>query len=341
MTSLLLAAAACGGSMTVPPPKPPSVESALAVQEAAAIPVELGERLVAEASVMGMSVGTLDMRLSKPCGDGAADHWVLDSKLGTAGVLSWFNKTRGYTRTYLDKATLKPTQSTTLVIDGGEWRRYEIDFAGGEYTYRTEKSGGEKKTGQGTSPGKEPIYDTQTAYVLLRTWQPKAKEQSYFYVVLGKDLWRADVRFEGTKAMEVNDKKTKVLHVAGEAHRVDLKPGEEYEPRTFRLWLTDDEHRVPIKVVGDGSLGAIHFDLARRDVGNVCREASAELPDHRELPVAAVEPDPSTPDGSPAPVGARPGAEENPGPMLSSSPAAAAGSAPLRASESVPRASSD
>jgi hypothetical protein len=253
------------------------VERALAVPDVQEVSLVLGEQLVAGATVLGVSVGTLDMRLSEKC-RGKEGAWSLESKLNTAGVARWFDKTEGNTTTLVDSATLLPVESTTVVISGDEWRRYHIQFGSGSYHYYQTRSNGDRKEGEVQSPESESIYDTQTAYLLLRTWQPKPGEQSYFYVVLGKDLWRADVTYTGKVHLDTDDGRVKTRHVKGLAHRINLEPGDEYTPRALELWLSDDEIRVPLKVVGDGSVGPIEFSLSKRAVLEACPEAATEAP---------------------------------------------------------------
>lgn len=256
------------------PPKPPSVAPLLVPQESP-ISLEPGERLVADATVLGVPVGTLDMRLHEKCGASDSGRWTLESTLGTAGVARWFDKTKGTTTSTVNSRDLLPVESTTVVIKGDEWRRYHLAFEAGSYRYFQTRSNGEGKEGTEVSPGREPIHDTQTAYLLLRTWQPKPNEQSYFYVVLGKDLWRADVQYRGKVSLETDDGVVPARHLEGMAHRINLGPGDEYTPRAFQLWLSDDDRRIPLVVVGDGSLGSIRFALSERTLLAPCRAADA------------------------------------------------------------------
>lgn len=275
---VLSSCAACGSGAVKAPPKPPDVEHSLFVPPEPEVVLQPGEQLVASATVLGVSVGTLDMRFRTHCDQPPQGAHRIESKLGTAGVARWFNKTEGTTTTVLQAGTLLPIESTTMVIDGDEWRRYHVEFEAGGYRYYQTRSSGDNKQGREESPGREPIYDTQTAYLLLRTWQPAPGEESYFYVVLGKDLWRGDVVYRGKRRIDTPDGPVTTRYVQGKAHRINLGPGDEYTPRAFQLWLSDDERRVPLKVVGDGSLGSIHFDLSRRAEIPPCSTAALDPP---------------------------------------------------------------
>src|SRR5690606_24494901 len=122
----------------------------------------------------------------------------------------------------------------------------------GRYRYRFERASGELKAGKKRYPKEENLYDTQTAIFALKSWRPKPKERGYFYVVLGRKLWRADVQYEGEEQLDTDRGKLATVHFSGTAHRVDLANGEEYTPRAFSVWMTNDEERRPVRVAGDG-----------------------------------------------------------------------------------------
>jgi hypothetical protein len=75
------------------------------------------------------------------------------------------------------------------------------------------------------------------------------------------------------------------------AHRINLGPGDEYTPRAFQLWLSDDDRRIPLVVVGDGSLGSIRFALTERTLLDPCQrsEAAPEAPAPSAIPTVANE----------------------------------------------------
>lgn len=269
----------CGSGVVVAPPKPATQAGGLGTIEISAAAVPVGEHLKAEAEVLGLNVGRLDVSTTKPCTAVGADHVTIEAKLSTAGMLRFFNKTEGVATTEVDPVNFRTLRSTTHVDDGEEWREYKLRFKPGTFSYTYTKSSGEKKRGTKPVPDAEPVYDTQSAVSLLRSWRPKAiGEKSYFYVVIGRQLWRADVSYRGPKEIDVRKKRTKTLLFDGVAHRVDLNPKEEYTPRHFAVWLADEPSRLPVQVSGDGSIGAVTFYLQSSDKNAPCKAPTeAEL----------------------------------------------------------------
>ncbi len=282
--ALVLLMVGCGGGVTGAPPKPVSQVHGLVVPKDGLRVLIAGEQFEARAEVLGMNVGRLKVRVSGACDATADPKWGVEAKMATAGVLAFFNKTRGVALSSIDAETAVPSRSETHIEDGEAWRDYKI-WAGKErYRFRYEKSEGDLIQGRKPLPEGEPIYDTQTGLFAIRAWQAEPDELGYFYVILGRRLWRADVQFEGSKSIEVGGKKFDTVHFKGVAHRVDLEPGQEYKPRKFSVWLTNDEHRVPVKVAGDGSIGAVTFFLEKHDFEAECRAPDPPKPTRVKRP---------------------------------------------------------
>jgi hypothetical protein len=306
---------ACATGIAVPPPKPATRAGglgAIAIDPRALRP---GEHLRARAEVLGLDVGHLDVSVRAACAPAATravpagatpvppsptqpsvitqdtqrPKLTIEAKLSTAGMLRFFNKTHGNAVTEVDGTTFRAISNHTHIDDGEEWRDYVVLYRHGSYRYTYTRSDGEKKHATKPSPEEEPIFDTQNAVSLLRSWHPeRVGEKSYFYIVIGRQLWRADVAYRGPTAIDVSGKSTQTLQFGGKAHRVDLHPGEEYTPKEFAVWLTDTPERLPVQVSGDGSLGTITFYLLSHDLDAPC----IELP--VTTPVAAATKPPAT-----------------------------------------------
>lgn len=276
---LVFGLTACGSGVTAAPPKPVVPEQRGLIVDPSAGPVLVaGERFEARAEVLGMKVGVLDFSVRHPCQPELDENWKLEAKLSTAGLVRWFNDTKGKSTTVVHPTRAVPVFGRTRVDDGDQVRTYRIDHKGdSKYWYKYENSDGQVKKGTVRVPDEEIAYDTQSATMVLRSWRPAEGERGYFYVVLGRKLWRADVQNHGVEALQLEDGPIRTLRYSGTAHRAKLKPGEEYTPRKFSVWFTDDEHRIPIRVAGDGSIGSVTFYLEHHSMDAPCVPDS-ELP---------------------------------------------------------------
>lgn len=252
-----------------------ALEQGLVVGDAAAIVRAPGEELVARAELLGVHVGQLRIRLGPFCTPRGDDPEHVASTFDTAGVARWFRRAEGRSWTQLDAKTLHPRASGFDLDNGGAWRTYALSFDGAGYSYELVTSKGDRSRGKGKAKGRDRFYDAHSAFLLLRSWQPEPGEQTYFYVVLGKAPWRADVRLQARTVVDYAGARTAALHFAGTIHRVDLKPGEKYTPRDFQVWLTDDERRIPIEFLGEGAFGSFRLLLEERNLHTSCFEKDA------------------------------------------------------------------
>lgn len=270
--TVLLSVFACASSG-------PSPRSALApsVQEVRwQSPVTLSalERISAQVTVLGVQAGEFDFEVAPGC-DEAPGHAELRSRMSTTGVVRFFRATDGSSLTTMSLADARPLTSDLLVVDGDVTRRYRARHrpGGAETTY--ERSGQRAKHKRERIASGETPLDMQSAFMLLRHWQAPRGTRGYFYVLLGKDLWRVSVTNRGPRALSYHDETRRTVLLAGTATKLDVDDGRRAE-RKFSIWLTDDAARVPLKVDGDASFGTVHMELTARYVepSSACATAS-------------------------------------------------------------------
>jgi hypothetical protein len=249
---------------------PASLQHGLVVRDPARIVRPQGEELVARAELVGVHVGQLRVRLGPFCT--APQEPRLESQFASAGMARWFRKADGVGWVTFDEATLLPAQSRFEMKNGDSWRHYELAFLRTGYEFALETSDGKPKRGGNDLQGPDRYYDVHTAFLLVRSWQAEPGEETYFYVVLGKDPWRADIRLHGRTVVDYAGARTPALHLKGTLHRVALKSGEKYTPRPFEVWMTDDERRLPIRVQGEAAFGTFQLLLEERRLQATCFE---------------------------------------------------------------------
>jgi hypothetical protein len=172
----------------------------------------------------------------------------------------------GEAKTELAEVSQAPRASEYRFRDGDLLRNYRVDYRPGGYDYAYDNGGTAQRTGQSSVPEGASAHDLHSALVLLRAWRPRLGEQAYFYVVLGRRLWRVDVTSEGPQVI-------KAQGGARLTHRIDgvgvrLWRPSEAPPKHFSLWLSEDAARVPLRMVGDASFGEVTMTLTDREQGN-------------------------------------------------------------------------
>jgi hypothetical protein len=224
-------------------------------------PLPAQERIEADVELFGIKAGVFRMTLTRSCSDQRPDPVALRSAMSTVGIVRFFKATDGTSYTTMDAATARPHQSDLVVRDGDITRVYKAALAAGTARIRLQRTGQQPKTKTARIPTGEHPLDMQSAFVLLRHWTAERGTKGYFYVILGKELWRVAVEFKGVRRLTRAGRTESAVHVGGIARRVQTSPDGNRKTRRFTMWLSNDEARIPLRVEGDASFGTLHFEL--------------------------------------------------------------------------------
>ncbi len=218
------------------------------------------EHISADVSVLGVHAGVFDLEVARAC-HARVPSVELRSTMSTAGLVRFFKATDGSSRTTMDPGTARPTESDLLIVDGPVMRRYRAHHGPGvaETTYqRTGKA--PKHETERIATGEHPL-DMASAFELLRYWRAPAQSRGYFYVLLGKDLWRVSVRAKGERTIEYQGAQRQAILIEGVARRQRIEEGQSNRSRRFSIWLTNDASSTPLRVKGDASFGTVLMEL--------------------------------------------------------------------------------
>ena len=243
------------------------------------------EVLHAEIELLGIQLGTLHSSVCPPTAHGSA---TVASRVTAAPLVKMIRHASGEAKTELAAPSQAPRASEYRFRDGDLLRNYRVDYRPGEFDYAYDNGGSAQRTGQSSVPEGASAHDLHSALVLLRTWRPRLGEQAYFYVVLGRRLWRVDVTSEGPQVIKAQGS-------ARLTHRIDgvgvrLWRPTDATPKRFSLWLSEDADRVPLRMVGDASFGEVTMTLTDREQGNDALCAGGELTRGEAPPTAGPVP---------------------------------------------------
>lgn len=225
---------------------------------AAAAPqrAEQQELLRAEVDLFGLPLGSLESS-SCPHLDGV----TVSTRVQPAALVNALHRSGGDARTEL--SPIGPSVSEYFIQDGSLLRHYRIEHHAGAFDYLYDNGGEARRTGQGSVPEGAHPHDLHSALALLRAWRPRLDEVGYFYVVLGRRLWRVDVRHVGPEMIHAQGAPQLTQRLDGVSVR--LWQPEAVEPRRFSLWLSADAARVPLRMVADASFGQVTLALTGRE----------------------------------------------------------------------------
>jgi len=188
----------------------------------------------------------------------------MQTSVTSAPIVSVIRRTSGEAKTELSELSPAPRASEYNFRDGDLLRHYRVEYGAGNYQYAYDNGGPQTLTGTNEVPEGASPHDLHSAMLLLRAWRPRLDEAAYFYVVLGRKLWRVDVRAAGPQVIKALGSPRLTHRVDGVAVRLQQSP--EVGPRRFSVWLSEDADRVPVRMVADASFGELTMTLTHRDV---------------------------------------------------------------------------
>lgn len=254
----LVLLAACAGAEAMPAAQAasakPDFDLGLVPGEAMAFEVRLAGLLAGEAQLAVGEIGIVN-------GHRAV---VVKSRAATAGAAALIKRITDEATTVIDADTGHPLSLETAVDIGGKQTFATATFAGriANVTYRRS----DEATPHATRVDfrTEALHDTHSAMAALRGWRAAPGTQRTVYVVGGRRLWRVDVTFAGTETIgtTVGGNRRAVIF-DGNSYRArrDLTIESSKPARSFRVWLSDDADRVPLKVTAKTELGDVVMDL--------------------------------------------------------------------------------
>lgn len=256
---LLLLACGCAGAeaMTLQQPTPaipvPAAELGLNAGENMAFEVHLAGVLAGEAQLAVGEIGTIDGRRAV----------VVHSRAATAGAAALFKKISDEATTVIDVETGRPISLETLVEQGDKRITASAKFTGNFATVTYQKTGDKEPKAAILNFGTTTVHDAHTAMAALRGWKGQKGQTRTVFVVGGRRLWRVDVTYAGEETIGSALGNRRAIVFDGRSYRArnNMTIEGDKPQRTFKVWLSDDADRVPLKVTAATELGDIVMDL--------------------------------------------------------------------------------
>lgn len=246
---------------------------------------DLGQKsevLRAEIELLGLALASMESHRCPALDDRPAS---IETRVDAAPLVRAIRRTSGEARTVFGGETAAPTRSDYVMRDGSLLRHYLVDHAEGRFDYSYDNGGAHSRRGHDDVPEGAAAHDLHSAMVLLRAWRPRLDETAYFYVVMGRRLWRVDVAAKGPQVIKIDGVPQLTYRIDGVGVRA-WQPTE-VEPRHFSLWVSEDPERVPLRMVADASFGEVTMTLTDRKVGAARCAADTGSDSSTEAPPAA------------------------------------------------------
>ncbi len=264
--------AGCGASGTAgraldETPAPVGPPSALPVTGGLFIP---GEAMRFELSLRGVVGGEASVGVGEPGVVDGRRTIIVRSRVESAGVVAMFKEIKDEITTSIDLDSGLPVRLQGNVKFGKRESSIDATFrlpeaqAPGGYDLTIQRVGtaGPRKVHM-TMPGQQPAFDAHAVIGAMRAWRAEDGQYTYFYVLVGRHLWQNTVRMTGRERLRTKLGRFDAVRIEGVARRMTraLKEDRKKPPRSFTLWMSDDDARLPLKVEARTEYGAVQAEL--------------------------------------------------------------------------------
>jgi hypothetical protein len=221
--------------------------------ETMAFEVHLGGVLAGEAALAVGEVGEFEGKRAV----------VVRSRANTAGAAALLKRIVDEATTVIDIENGRPLKLDTNVEQGSKKTTATARFVGNIADVTYTRNDDPLPHNYKINFGKETVHDTHSAMAQIRGWRPTLGSTRQVFVVGGRRLWRVDVKFLGTETIGSAVGNRRAIKFEGASYRAKANfVVESNTPaRTFTVWLSDDNDRVPIKVLAHTELGDVAVDL--------------------------------------------------------------------------------
>ncbi|MBA3395383.1 MAG: DUF3108 domain-containing protein [Deltaproteobacteria bacterium] len=252
-----LVGAGCAGAdahSTAQPPAASAAQNELGMQagETMAFDVELAGLPVGEAQLAVGEIGIVDGRRAI----------VVKSRAETVGAAALLRKIVDEATTVVDVETGRPISVEMNAQIGDKHTNATAKFSATNVAVTFTRDGKVNASTFKLDP-KTPLHDAHTAMAQLRGWKAAPGTVRTVYVIGGRRLLRVDVKYIGEETIgsALGNRRAVIYEGVSFRAKRDLTPESNKPGRAFRVWLSDDGDRVPLKLTAKTELGDVVMTL--------------------------------------------------------------------------------
>lgn len=258
---LVIALAGCAGADAATAPQNPS--AATAPQHQGELGLHPGETMAFEVQLAGVLVGEAQLAVGEVGDVNGKQAIVVKSRAATAGAAALVRKIVDEATTTIDADTGAAITAETNVEMGARKTTSSATFtpAYAEVKFSRNDDKAPSVFRVDTRLGK--LHDAHSAMAQLRGWKAAPGTVRTVSVLGGRRIWHVEVKYVGEETIGSASGNRRAVVYEGVSFRArrDLKPETNKPSRKFRVWLSDDADRVPLKVVANTELGEVVMSL--------------------------------------------------------------------------------
>jgi hypothetical protein len=204
------------------------------------------------------------MAAGEPGKVGEQNVLILASRIETSGMLAIFTDRTEEVTTWMDAVSGRPIRRRSLLRRGDRSNTLDIDgFTPDGFKVTNNDSAGEREVTGQAIPMHQGAYDLASSLLALRGWKGEPGSRAQLYVLSTWRVWRVNILYSGVEKIKTQHGSFPCRRLDGITVRLgrDGQPEEEHT-RRLSMWISDDEHRLPLRMATSTSIGAATAELA-------------------------------------------------------------------------------
>lgn len=263
--------AACGArdaGLGVQPATLPVVPQAPVALDEAPPYYVAGESMTWEVTFLGVTGGRARLAVGAP---GMVDgKRVIDvvAQAESAGVLAAIKRIRDSVESRIDVKSGLPTQTQSEVeLKDKVLAVRATRREGAAVVDLVVRRGGAKEVKTTRELPEVATHDPVSAILRLRGFRAPEGTRAVFHTLGGLRVWRTEVTVAGVEDIDCPLGARRAVKLTGVSRRMaGAHLDATSKPRTFTVWVSDDEARVPVRIEAHTELGDIEVEATSYDV---------------------------------------------------------------------------
>jgi hypothetical protein len=260
--ALVLALAGCAGADAATTPQNPTA-APQAPQQQHELGLHPGESMAFEVQLAGVLVGEAQLAVGEIGNVEGRRALVVKSRAATAGAAALVRKIVDEATTVIDADSGRPISVETNVEMGDKKTVATAKFHHAHAVVTFQRNEDKQPNIFNVADHKQQLHDAHSAMAQLRGWKATPGTTRAVFVIGGRRLWRVDVKYVGEETIGTVTGNRAAVIFEGVSFRAkrDLSTETNKPSRSFKVWLSDDADRVPLKVVAKTELGEVVMSL--------------------------------------------------------------------------------
>ncbi len=237
-----------------------------------------GESITWKVTFAGIEGGRARLAVGAPGVVEGRNVVMVSAQARTSGLFAAIKRLEDDITSWVDAATGAPVRTESETNLDGKRRITHASFSETHATMRTwapasRAEGAPMRESNRRLPLRQTTHDAMSSLLMIRGWDAADGARGRFFTLGGRQLWSTVLSVEAREEIDGPLGLRRCIRIGGVSTRVDARgvpqPGK--KQRTFVVWLSDDERRVPVRIVATTEYGDVVASAESYDPGPATR----------------------------------------------------------------------